>query len=103
MSGLSIISQLSFIKNSFSSPTIGTEQPINKANSQKSVEQMSLIKEESLNDTPTTGLRRTQTHQNSRTELRKRKVNIHEEIKRERDEIVYKYVQEPLKGIKLSS
>jgi inorganic triphosphatase YgiF len=41
VSGLSIISQLSFIKNSFSSPNIQGEA--NKANSQKSFEQVTLM------------------------------------------------------------
>lgn len=69
VSGLSIISQLSFVKNSFSSPNAPADGT--KANSQKSFEQVTLMQEE--NATPSTKLRRTHTHQASKTELRLKK------------------------------
>ena len=72
VSGLSIISQLSFIKNSFSSPNV--QPDANKANSQKSFEQLTLMQEDS--ETTTARLRRNNTQQGSKTELRQRKQQI---------------------------
>jgi hypothetical protein len=69
VSGISIISQLSFIKTSFTSPN--AQADANKAASQKSFEQISLMQEES--ETPTGQLRSRGIHQGSRTELRQRK------------------------------
>lgn len=68
VSGLSIISQLSFIKNSFSSPNVQGEA--NKANSHKSFEQVTLMHEESENSAPR--LRRN-TAQGSKGDLAQKK------------------------------
>jgi hypothetical protein len=57
------------VKNSFSSPNPAADGT--KANSQKSFEQVTLMQEES--GTPSTNLRRTNTQQASRTELRLKK------------------------------
>ena len=72
VSGLSIISQLSFVKASFSSPTTGQDGTNTKAASQRSFENVTLMQDEG-NDTPRTGLKRLRTQQATRTELRIRK------------------------------
>lgn len=81
VSGLSIISQLSFIKNSFSSPNVQAEAQ--KASSQKSFEQFTLMQEES--ETSTTRLRRNNTQQGCKTEARSRKQQKDEVNNKQKD------------------
>ena len=72
VSGLSVISQLSFVKNSFSSPNAQGDGT--KANSQRSFEPITLMQEEC--DTPRQTLRRNNTQQQSKTELRLKKQKL---------------------------
>lgn len=72
VSGLSIISQLSFVKASFSSPNTGPDGSNSKAASQRAFENVTLMQDDS-NETSKSGIKRLNTQQATKTELRLRK------------------------------